>query len=95
MGVAKGGLGLLHQGEEVLEKAEVATIAQALAGNQLNNAAYNRVGLGGPAGQGSAPTIINAPTTVSNNNTIIPPRVTSPHARDAFGERKDFVSKIA
>ena len=94
MGVAKGGLGLLHKGEEVLEKAEVATIAQALAGNQLNNAAYNRVGLGGPAGMGSAPTVINAPTTV-NNDTIIPPRLTSPHARDAFGERKDFVSKIA
>jgi hypothetical protein len=94
MGVAKGGLGLLHKGEEVLEKAEVATIAQALAGNQLNNAAYNRVGLREQGGGGSAPTVINAPTTVSNN-TITPPRITSPHARDAFGERRDFISKIA
>jgi hypothetical protein len=94
MGVAKGGLGLLHKGEEVLEKAEVATIAQALAGNQLNNAAYNRVGLREQGGGGFAPTVINAPTTV-NNDTIMPPRITSPHARDAFGERRDFISKIA
>jgi hypothetical protein len=89
MGVAGSGLIFADKGEEVLEKAEVATIAQALAGNQLNNAAYNRVGLGGPAGMGSAPTVVNAPTTV-NNATVMPARATSArHLGKVSGEDMD------
>ena len=85
---------ILHGGEEVLEKAEVETIKRSLAGSQLNTLEGEKMQgyfRGAPT---QSPTIINAPTTVSNN-TITPPRITSPHARDAFGERKDFVSKIA
>ena len=89
IGVAGSGLIFADKGEEVLEKAEVATIAQALAGNQLNNAAYNRVGLGGPAGMGSAPTVVNAPTTV-NNATVMPARATSArHLGKVSGEDMD------
>ena len=89
MGVAKGGLGLLHKGEEVIEAAEVAAITQALAGNQLNNAAFDRVGLNGQ-GRG-APIInnINAPTSVAQN-TIFPPRTTAAQFKGrTAGEEKD------
>jgi hypothetical protein len=48
------------------------TISPVVAGNQLNNAAYDKVGLRGQGGVINAP-IINAPTSVSNN-TITPPR---------------------
>ena len=68
MGVAKGGLGLLHKGEEVLEAAEVAAI-----GDALNNAAKNRIGLGGAAGGGSPIVIDTSSTQVVNNTTIVPP----------------------
>ena len=68
MGVAKGGLGLLHKGEEVIEAAEVAAI-----GSALNNAAKNRIGLGGAAGNGSSNMIDTSSTQIVNNTTIIPP----------------------
>ena len=86
-----------HGKEEVLEAKEVQMFTDALdrnsAGSRLNTLEgekMQRLFRGAP----QSPTVINAPTTV-NNDTIIPPRITSPHARDAFGERKDFVSKIA
>ena len=89
---------MLHGQEEVLEAKEVQMFVGALdrqlAGSRLNTLEGEKMQgyfRGAPT---QSPTIINAPTTV-NNDTIIPPRITSPHARDAFGERKDFVSKIA
>jgi hypothetical protein len=63
---------MLHGGEEVIEGPQIARIEKALAGNQLNNAAYDKVGLRGQGGVINAP-IINAPTSVSNN-TITPSR---------------------
>ena len=68
MGVAGSGLIFADKGEEVLEAAEVAAI-----GSALNNAAKNRIGLGGAAGGGSPNVIDTSSTQVVNNTTIIPP----------------------
>ena len=63
---------ILKGQEEVIEGPQIARIEKALAGNQLNNAAFDRVGLNGQGVVINAPTV-NAPTSVSNN-TITPKR---------------------
>jgi len=90
MGVAGSGLIFADKGEEVLEKAEVETIRKSLAGNQLNNAAFDRVGLNGQGVVINAPTV-NAPTSVSNN-TITPKRLPSPNFGGRVGEGDKFLS---
>ena len=69
-------------------------IAKSIAGATMNQMAMDRVGMRGPAGMGSAPTIIDASTVqnVSNNTLIRPP---SPSGPGLHFERGDFVHKIA
>jgi hypothetical protein len=60
-------------------------------GNQLNNAAYDKVGLRGQGNVINAPTI-NAPTSVSNT-TIAPKRLSSPYAPSVIGENRGIGEK--
>jgi len=66
-----------------------------LMGEELNAQMYAKIGLGGPAGMGSAPTNIVDSSTVNNvtNNTIV--RTPSPIGPNLHFERGDFVHKIA
>jgi len=66
-----------------------------LMGEELNAQMYAKIGLGGPAGMGSAPTNIVDSSTVQNvtNNTII--RTPSPSGPSLHFEGRDFVHKIA
>ena len=69
-------------------------MSRSIAGAVMNQMAMEKIGMRGPAGMGSAPTIIDASTVqnVSNNTLIRPP---SPGGQLMAGERGDFVSKIA
>ena len=69
-------------------------MARSIAGQIMNQMAMEKIGMRGPAGMGSAPTIIDASTVqnVSNNTLIRPP---SPSGPGLHFERGDFVHKIA
>ena len=72
--IATGGIATVHPGEEVIEAAEVSRIERALAGQTLNTAAMDRVGLrfGGNVGMGGTPTMIDQSVTNLSNTTITP-----------------------
>jgi hypothetical protein len=69
-------------------------VSRSIAGAVMNQMAYDKIGLGGPAGMGSPPAIVDA-STIQNvtNNTIV--RSPSPRGQEMHFERSDFVHKIA
>ena len=82
-----------QRGIDIMKDAVGLPVASAV-GAQLNASAFDKIGLGGPAGMGSPPAIIDN-TTVNNvsNNTIV--RSPSPRGQEMHFERSDFVHKIA
>ena len=72
----------------------IQPVAKSIAGATMNQMAMEKIGMRGPAGMGSTPTIIDASTVqnVSNNTLIRPP---SPSGPGLHFERGDFVHKIA
>ena len=83
-----------QRGIDIMTDTIGLPVARATIGAQLNASAYDKIGLGGPAGMGSPPAIVDASTNTNvTNNTIV--RSPSPRGQEMHFERSDFVHKIA